>query len=72
MWAAEVDIERREGFLKKTVVIVVASDDIESLKCNATVIKRALKYSGYTPSLIADLGKWKIKNIVIIKKLGLV
>lgn len=72
MWAAEVDIERREGSLKKTVIIVVASDDIESLKRNAAVIRRALKYSGFSPSIIADLGKWKIKNIIIIKRLGLV
>ena len=71
MWIAEVEIIRRDGTLKKTIDIVVSSTDIETLRINPIVIRRALKYSGYTSKSIGEVKEWRIKSIIIKKKLGL-
>lgn len=71
MWMANVHIERRDGTLFKEVTIVVGSVEVDDLKRSPTVIRRALKYSGYSPKAIADPTVWRIKTLVIVKKLGL-
>jgi len=53
------------------VTIVVGSVEVDDLKRSPTVIRRALKYSGYSPKAIADPTVWRIKTLVIVKKLGL-
>jgi len=71
MWMAQVYIESRDGSLFKEVTIVVACTDVDDLKRSPTVIRRALKYSGFSPKAISDPTVWRIKTLVIIKKLGL-
>ena len=71
LWMAHVIVVRRDGTLRKEVDIVVGSQEVEDLKRSPTVIRRALKYSGYSPKAISDPTVWRIKTLVIVKKLGL-
>lgn len=72
LYSAYVTIQHRgDETLRKTVLVVVKSDDTEIVKRSTETLKRALKYSGYTPKAIEDLSRWYIKNVVLDKKLGL-
>ena len=63
LWMADVLLERRDNTLSKSVTIVVACTDVDDLKRSPTVIRRALKYSGFSPKAISDPTVWKNQNI---------
>ena len=71
MWLAEAQIVKKDGSLGKTVEIVVSSEDTETIRWHPVVIRRALKYSGYDKKTIGEQGDWRIKRLIIKKRLGL-
>lgn len=72
LYSAYVTIQHRgDETLRKTVLVVVKGDNAENLKRSTETLKRALKYSGYTPKQVEDLSRWYIKDIKLDKKLGL-
>lgn len=71
MWLAEAQIVKKDGSLGKTVEIVVSSEDTETIRWHPVVIRRALKYSGYDKKTIGEQDDWRIKRLIIKKRLGL-
>lgn len=71
MWQAEVEIFRKDKLYTKKVLVCVGKDDTEQLRWNPAVLRMALKYSGYSKTTIGDIENWKIKQVIIIKKIGL-
>ena len=71
MWLAKAELVKKAGSLGKTVEIVVSSEDTETIRWHPVVIRRALKYCGYDKKVIGEVEDWRIKRLVIIKRLGL-
>jgi hypothetical protein len=71
MWLAKAELVKKDGSYHKTVEIVVSSEDTETIRWHPVVIRRALKYSGFDKKIIGEVDSWRIKRLIIIKRLGL-